>query len=308
MFFCRRVSGLVSFFCVFFLILAASAQAQQQVATSREFKMLLKMTRFTDLHAGIADFWQLLEEAGRRSGIKLVKSSGFPGTENTRFVAFYDTPKLELYRKGFTLRRRSETITGVQPGTTGQSFDLTLKFRHTELMLGVVPTVQPAPSCKSKSKIEEDIVVGTKSCRKVYSISSKVKLKKEPGLRLRDHLSIFPGLPRLNINLDAHVLPVRQTYIREQLYAPGNLALIGEVTAPVTFSFWRKTSQKRPFLAECSFAYQALHNGKPDSALNRADSAANRFVKALQVLAKDWIDVGQTKTGAIYQVSVENAE
>ncbi len=278
--------------------------------SSRECKILLKVERFNDLAAGLQEFWGLVEAAARRAGLAVSANGPFPGPEKTRHVAFYDTPGFDLYRLGYILRRRGDTANDVTPARNADSqrFDLTLKYRNPELQLSQMSTIQAAHSFNGETKVEEDVVAGPATIRKVYSLSSKVKLKKDPGPRLRDFFAIYPGLPRLGLDQTLAVRPVRDTLVREYTISPGRIDLDGATVADVTFSVWTIPPAKQPSVVEFSFAYDVVQGGYLNQKVYRAQEAADRLLKAIQGAGSAWIATGQTKTGLIYQIEVPNGE
>jgi hypothetical protein len=289
---------------------AANPSQDASSVSSRECKILLKVERFGDLAAGLREFWSLVEAAARQEGLTVKANGPFPGREKTRYVAFYDTPGFDLYRRGFILRRRGETPEDVMPGRHNDHLrcDATLKFRHPELQLEQLATIQPDHSLKGETKVEEDVVAGPAGIRQVFSLSSKVKLKKEPTPRLAGYIKVFPGLARLNLDETLAMQPVRGTLIREYSISPGSIDLQGLTTAETTFSVWTRPPAQRPFVVEFSFAYDLPPGGYLNHKVDRAQETANRLLKAIQRIGAAWIATGQTKTGLIYQIEVAHAE
>lgn len=279
---------------------------------SRECKILLRIERFADLAAGLRSFWALVETVARGEGMAVTAAAHPTDLVRTRFVAFYDTPGFDLYRRGYMLRRRAGSLPDVvppRPRREGRGkFDLTLKFRSRDLQLDQLAVIQAAGSYDGETKVEEDVVAGPTAIRKVYSLSCKVGLKKHPGAQLRDYLPVYPGLARLGLPKEAAVAPVRDIFVREDLAYPGRIDLDGVTGAEATFSVWSRTTESRPFVVEFSFKYDVARPGKLNQNVYRAGEVADRLLRAIQQAGADWISTGQTKTAMIYQVEVEDPE
>ncbi len=279
---------------------------------SRECKILLRIDRFADLAAGLKSFWSLVETAARGEGMAVTAAAQPTALVKTRFLAFYDTAGFDLYRRGYMLRRRAGSLADVvppRPPRPGRGkFDLTLKFRSRDLLLDQLAVIQAAGSYDGETKVEEDVVAGPAAIRKVYSLSSKVSLKKHPGAHLRDYLPVYPGLARLGLPKEAAITPVRDVFVREDLAYPGRINLDGVTGAEATFSVWSRTTESRPFVVEFSFQYDVARPGQLNQNVYRAGEAADRLLRAIQKAGADWISTGQTKTAMIYQVEVEDPE
>ncbi|NLI78253.1 MAG: hypothetical protein GX442_17690 [Candidatus Riflebacteria bacterium] len=292
--------------------LPAGAARPGRSVGSRECKILLRIDRFADLAAGLRSFWSLVETVARGEGMAITPAAHPTALVKTRFVAFYDTPGFDFYRRGYMLRRRAGSLPDVVPPRHPQpgrgKFDLTLKFRSRDLQLDQLAVIEAAGSCDGETKVEEDVVAGPATIRKVFSLSSKVALKKHPGAQLRDYLPVYPGLARLGLPKEAPITPVRDVFVREDLAYPGRIDLDGATGAEATFSVWSRTTESRPFVVEFSFKYDVRRPGKLNQNVYRAGEAADRLLRALQQAGTGWISTGKTKTAMIYQVEVEDPE
>jgi hypothetical protein len=111
--------------------------------------------------------------------------------------------------------------------------------------------------------------------------------------------SIFPCLASVLKSDADRVELVNQTILEEALEDLGTLDFGGKMTAKFNVAIWRERGMHRPLAGE--FAFQVKFRRREElngKALNRA----KRFFIALQHRGGDWLSLGTTKTGIVYQL------
>jgi hypothetical protein len=92
---------------------------------------------------------------------------------------------------------------------------------------------------------------------------------------------------------------VNQTIVEEVLEDLGTLDFGKGMAAKFNVSIWRERGMHRPLAGE--FAFQVKFK-KRDELHEKALDRAKRFFVALQQRGRDWLSLGTTKTGIVYQL------
>ena len=270
---------------------------------ARECKMLLAPGRFQNRDAGTQQFVDLLTALCKKQGIKATFQLYEEGSP--RLVSFLDTPGLELYPKSFILRRRqyAEIEKHVKVKKANDKFELTMKFRNLDPTVVIAAEILPAPGYKSKVSFEEKVLIRDTSIDKVYDYSAKVTLDKKPGDTLQDYATVYPGLQKTGVSPSSKIKRVNDIKVVEYSREIGTIDFTRGVFATVEMAVWYKEGESKPLIAEFSYKYK-LKGGEPtNTTIYSSGQKSDDFGAALQKAAKDWIAVGVSKTGLIYQIS-----
>jgi hypothetical protein len=110
---------------------------------------------------------------------------------------------------------------------------------------------------------------------------------------------IFPCLTSV-LQTDAdRVELVNQTIVEVVLQDLGTLDFGTGMAAKFNVAIWRERGMHRPLAGE--FAFQVKFKRR-DDLHEKALDRAKRFFVALQQSGRDWLSLGTTKTGIVYQL------
>ena len=258
--------------------------------SSREYKILLKPENFKDMEEGIGKFWKSVKKLAKEEGFDVDSTYSDKG-EEARFVTYLDTPDFALNKLGYALRRRQkhEFKTGED---RGKKYELTLKYRNSDVNISSGKDVSPADSLDGSVKFEDDIVAGGNTIKSVYSKSGKVELKEETGNSIEDYMDIFPGLKEIGLSPDSQLQKVNNKKIEEYKAELGEIDF-GGVKGEASLSVWYNQGEdKKPVIGEFSFSYDIDDSENKDK--------INNFVRAIQREFSSSIADGITKTELIY--------
>ena len=91
---------------------------------------------------------------------------------------------------------------------------------------------------------------------------------------------------------------MNHTIVEEVLQDVGTLDFGKGVTARANVALWRERGDHAPLVGE--FAYQVKFQ-KRDELHSKAVKRSEQFFVSLQLAAEDWVLLGATKTGVVYQ-------
>jgi hypothetical protein len=267
---------------------------KRQNVESREYKIMLRSTRFKGDAGALADrandfFGELAHLAAPLT----------PGTEGRfeddgkrRRVTFWDTGKQHLNEAGYICRHRENLENG--------SREVTLKFRHYDRHVSQDRNMT-ARGERAKTKFEEDI---KKPFVSLYSFSTTVPVEDErPFRRLEDVARLFPGIEAgiRRHDRNERVAMVNDFTARELVLegAKIKLAKMPKVHAGCALIVWYRGDRdsSQPVAVEFSFRYgdkDERYGGEP---------AARAFAvfAALQRDLDHWLSkTTLTKTALVY--------
>jgi hypothetical protein len=264
-----------------------------------ECKIILKPERFTSAKS-FREYAKLVEQAAQENDVEYTDKAAAPRPE-IREVLFVDTAAFSLYNNAFILRRRIRYEDGFPAGEP----EIVCKFRHPDMQRAAEMDVRPqiAGEYVVKFKAEalplKDEVGGY---RLLFSHNVEFGLSQAPeGDRTSMHTltRIFPCLTSV-LKTDAdHVELVNQTIVEEVLQDLGTLDFGSGITAKFNVAIWRERGMHRPLAGE--FAFQVKFK-KRDDLHSKALDRVKRFFLALQQSGRDWLSLGTTKTGMVYQL------
>lgn len=265
----------------------------------REFKILLKPQAFSDLERDARDYWKLAKSVARQVPA-VIDESPRAGTPQIREVTFFDTPRCDLYRRSYILRRRTP-CTGGKPGNR---FELTLKFRHPDPDLAWRTKMDFARGLPGIVKFKEELLlVGSElgGMRSVFSHTTQIKNQAmKLGSTLGDFIRIFPALASSGVARTARLAPLSKVGIEEVLFNLGIIHFGGGKNAKVTIAVWRERETQRVLIGEFAFETMFKHYGRLHP---RPKHRSERFYRLLQRETGAWVELGTTKTALAYSLS-----
>lgn len=264
----------------------------------REFKVLLKPEAFSDLERDVRDYWKLVRSVIRQVPA-VVDESERSRVPQLREVTFFDTPRADLYRRSYILRRR----TPYDGDAPGRSFELTMKFRHPDPDLAWRTPVTHAKGLPGIVKFKEEILLVASHLGGMRSVFSHTcQLKKQSmklGRTLREFARIFPSLAGSGVAPSARLAPVGKG-IEEVLFELGVIHFGGGRNARATIAVWRDRDTRTVLIGEFAFETSFKHYGRQHP---RPKHRSERFYRLLQRETGAWVDLGTTKTALAYALA-----
>ena len=271
-----------------------------------ECKIILKPDRFTSAKA-FQEYGDLVRRAADKVDIELDTKCAVDMRPSLREVMFLDTADFRLYNNSFILRQR---VTYEDHFPVGDP-EMVFKFRHPDLRKAAALDVRPrfAGDYRIKFKAEalplRDQLGGY---RLLYSHNAQFGLSQLPEGDRASILflgQIFPALAALRTSADERVEYVHQEVVEEVLQELGVLEFGKGIAAKCNITLWRTRAEHQPLCGE--FAYQAKFRRR-DEFGEKALERCKKFFVALQQISHDWVALGTTKTGMVYQLKGNPAQ
>ena len=265
-----------------------------------QVKVILKGDRFTSARS-LRDFSAFVAEAASRAGVDFDTDGFKKGVPRIREVLFLDTPDFLLYRNAFILRRRFTYEDGFLVGDP----EIVFKYRHPDLQRAAEMDVRPniAGDYQVKFKAEAlPLKQRLGGYRMLYSHNIQFPLS---GVRQVDRrsmatvLEVLPALRALQTPETGRIELVNNAAIEELLMDIGRLDFGKGVQAKPNVSLWRTRGDLQQLVGE--FAFQIKFQRRHEihaKALTRCE----HFFLQLQRVAREWVALGTTKTGAVYRL------
>ena len=112
-------------------------------------------------------------------------------------------------------------------------------------------------------------------------------------------MRVLPPLQRVKASRNERLELVSDMIVEEVLQDIGILDFGDGISAKANVSLWRARGDHRPLIGE--FAFQLKFKRREDLK-ETAMARGNAFFLSLQRAAKDWIALGVTKTGVVYNL------
>jgi hypothetical protein len=265
-----------------------------------ESKIILKGDRFTSVDS-FRDFAKLVRSAAEEVDIDFSRKGFKDALPKIREVLFLDTADFRLYNHAFILRRRLNYEHGFAVGVP----EFVFKFRHPDLQKTAEMDVRPklGTNYEIKFKAEalplKDQIGGVRllySHNVEFSFSPENEVDRTPMATL---VRMFPPLRSLHASGTDTVKLVNHTAVEEVLLDIGRLNFGKGIRAKANVAVWRTRGDEKPLVGE--FAFQCKFR-RADERHAVAMKRGERFFLALQNVAKDWVALGTTKTGAVYRL------
>jgi hypothetical protein len=265
-----------------------------------ECKLILKPNHFTSRQS-LFDFAKVLRRPAREFGVRFNPVSFTERPLAIREVLFVDTHDFRLYNNAFILRRRIPYQDGFPTGMP----EIVFKFRHTDPQKTAELDMRPRIEGDYRIKFKAEALPlkdGLGGIRMLYSHNVEFHLN---SAQFNDRMSMdriaqaLPALQSLPWEKDEKAELVGGTIVEEVLQDIGELDFGNRMTAMANVALWRSRGDHSPLIGE--FAFQLKFRRREDltdEALGRAEA----FFLALQMEARDWIQLGATKTGVVYRL------
>lgn len=266
----------------------------------REFKILLKAEDFDEAIDGeVHDYWKLARRVAGELLIS-VRRSKVETEPHYRDIVFLDTPGFDIYRNGFMLRVRRPYI-GTEPA---KSYELTLKFRGTDIARAGKMELSTAKEIAGRSKFKEELLLVSSQLggmRSIFSHTVQLKELRAPlGKTFADAMKLFPVLRTLKVPPTTKLAPASPVPVQEVLFELGEFGFRGTKTAKVNMAIWRNPKTKKVLIGEFAYETHFRHYGRlhPVPKLR-----SERLYRLLQRESGAWVELGTTKTALYYALS-----
>jgi len=265
-----------------------------------EAKIILKGDRF-DSTDTFQQFAKLVKQAAEAANIDFSRKGFKDQRPRIREVLFLDTADFRLYNNAFILRRRQDYVDGFAVGDP----EIVFKFRHPDLQKAAAMDVRPNISGRYRPKFKVEALplkdeIG--SLRMLYSHNVEFPMSaihEAHRTSMATLLRVLPALKHLATSATDQVELVNATAVEEVLQDIGMLDFGKGLTAKADVCVWRTRGDQRQLVGEFAFQVKAERQNKLHAiALKRAE----QFFVTLQYIARDWVALGTTKTGAVYRL------
>jgi len=265
-----------------------------------ECKLILKPNHFTSRQS-LFDFSKILRRPAKETGVGFDPAGFVDEPIQIREVVFGDTADFRLYNNAFILRRRIPYKDGFPAGDP----EIVFKYRHPDLQTAAEMDVRPRISGDYRVKFKAEALPlkdGLGGTRILYSHNVQFGLSAMHGedrLSLENIVRALPALESIKISPGERIELVNETVVEEILQDIGELDFGNGATTVANVALWRSRGNHGPLVGE--FAFQIKFRRRED--LNqKALERGKAFFLSLQYAARDWLQLGATKTGVVYRL------
>jgi hypothetical protein len=265
-----------------------------------ECKIILKPNHFTSRQS-LFDFGKVMRRPAKETGIGLDTAEIREEPLQIREVLFLDTHDFRLYNNAFILRRRVPYRDGFPIGDP----EIVFKYRHPDPQKAAAMDVRPKITGDYRIKFKAEALPlkdGLGGVRVLYSHNVEFGMSSmHEGDRgsMDSLIHILPALDSVKGPKRQKIELVSGTIVEEVLQDIAILDFGKNMTAVANVALWRNRGDHSPLIGE--FAFQLKFKRRED--LNeKALKRGKAFFLALQNAARDWIQLGATKTGVVYRL------
>jgi len=261
----------------------------------REHKVILAPARLASAKS-FTDFAKLVRHAAKELDVALFHGD-LPHSFRVREVLFYDTPGADLYEHSFILRRRTFYREGWPEGDP----ELTFKFRHVDLERAAEVDVRPHGLPTYRVKFKDEILPLRDRLGGLRSLFSHNVVATAPAAMPRtmgELAALFPAVGVLALAARTPLQLVSNLAVEEVSADVGQVNFGHGLEAKATLAMWRDRGSHAPLSGE--FSYQCKFQ-RYDDLHAKSRKRSEEFFVALQQVARDWVQVGVTKTGVVYR-------
>ncbi len=265
-----------------------------------ESKIILKGDRFTSVQS-FHDFSKLVRHTAEQTGVGYSTREFEGARPQIREVLFMDTSDFRLYNNAFILRRRLLYEDGFPVGDP----EVVFKFRHPDPQKAAEMDVRPNIAGKYEIKFKAEALPlkeGIGGVRTLYSHNVQFTMSQEHEAdrgAMATLVHVFPALQTLNTAPGERVELVNHTAVEEVLLDIGMLDFGKGIDAKSSVSVWRTRGDMKQLVGEFSFQCKFK---RADEVHARTMKRVEQFFVSLQLAARDWVEIGTTKTAAVYRL------
>jgi hypothetical protein len=266
-----------------------------------ECKVILRGERFTSVQ-NFRDFGKLVRKTAQRCGVGFDTSEFVGRKPQMREVLFLDTHDFKLYNNAFILRRRTNYVDGFLVGDP----EVVFKFRHTDLQTAAETDVRPRLPVDYRVKFKAEALplkdkLGGHRLLYSHNVEFPLSAVQSPLVpkTLENVVRILPALKVLQTDESEHIDFVNHVAVTELLLDIGILDFGKGVEPKSSVSLWRTRGDFKQLVGEFSFQWKFQRNNELH---NETIARCLKFLGELQNTASDWVELGVTKTAAVYRL------
>lgn len=265
-------------------------------------KVILKPDRFTS-QASLFAFGNVLKRPAKANGVVFKRDRYADKPLLIRQVQFLDTADFRLYNNAFILRQRIVFHDGVPASEP----EIVFKYRHPDPQLAAQMDVRPTIEGDYQIKFKAQVLPkrdDAGAMRTLYSHNVGFPLGRPSAgefdpTALKHVVESLPALKTLSHSAGEEVVLVNGTIVEEISQDVGELTFETGHRSTVNVALWRTRGERRPLVGELSFQIKF----KPDEDVTRLDLGRGRnFFEQVLWEARDWMQIGATKTGVVYRL------
>jgi hypothetical protein len=265
-----------------------------------ECKLILKPNHFTS-RASLFDFAKVLRRPAKDHGVTFEPCGYSERPLAIREVLFVDTHDFRLYNNAFILRRRIPYQDGFPIGLP----EIVCKYRDTDPQLTAQKDMRPHIKGDYRIKFKAEALPlkdGLGGMRMLYSHNVEFHMEAAittDRISMDRILEAMPVLKTVPFAGDEKFELVSGTIVEEVLQDIGVLDFGNRMRAMCNVALWRNRGDHAPLIGE--FAFQLKFRRREDLT-DEALARCEAFFQSLQMEARDWIQLGATKTGIVYHL------
>jgi hypothetical protein len=263
----------------------------------REYKILLRPERFIRPER-LEEYWNIVHDIAKKHDVHVTTNAN-AFDRMVREVLFYDTPEFDLYRNAFILRKR----TFYKDGWPEVDHELAVKFRHKEMDKAAAVDIHPRLEGKAEIKFKDELlplkdeIGGMRSLYSHNCILTTPKIILDQGLE--DIAAVFPAMQAIDVSPKTKIELVNSVAVEEVQVDPGHFDFGHGLEAKATIAIWRNRASETSLVGE--FAFQAKFK-REDEIHHKAKERSEKFFRAVQTHAPEWVQLGTTKTAMVYGI------
>lgn len=209
---------------------------------------------------------------------------------------------IHRYNNSFILRRRTNYVDGFKVGDP----EVVFKFRHTDLATAAQTDVRPRLPVDYRVKFKAEVLplkdkLG--SHRLLYSHNVEFPLSAvqsyEDHKAFENLIKVLPALKVVQTTPDEHIDFVNHVAVTELLLDIGTLDFGKGVEPTTSVSVWRTRGDYVQLVGECSFQWKFQRSNELH---DKTIARCLEFFGELQNETSDWVELGTTKTAAVYRL------
>jgi|GEM_PF-1836169 len=218
---------------------------------SRSYKFLANPDSGKDAEALVESLLDKLKNVAQKEGFEYVeRKKGLDWRYSEK--RYLDTPKLDLYKKGYVIRETYRFKKGAGPEQ--DKFVLTVKeMSPNDFMRLVNSKLGPVPGSESLVKFEENISLKEDGSLQSYfesAIGSKVSNEELGSRTLGDYGKLYPELLSLGLDASTQLVPVTGYSVQLKY---GGFKLADGTVAEGDIEVWTEGPGGKPWVAELAF-------------------------------------------------------
>jgi hypothetical protein len=183
-----------------------------------------------------------------------------------------------------------------------------VKFRHADMKAAAAVDIHPRLEGESEIKFKEELLPLKNELGGMRSLYSHNCVLVSPNIildqGLEDVAKVFPAMAKIDVSPKTKIELVNNVAVEEVQVDPGHFDFGHGLEAKATIAVWRNRATETSLVGE--FAFQAKFH-RLDDLHQKARVRSEKFFRAVQTHAPEWVQLGTTKTAMIYGIGRSEA-